>query len=802
MATRDGDYGASHYGGTDDHYDALKHRGLTGPGTPANDGYEVIDGTADRWQQALAIASTNLADPANFAQLEELVDMESLIDYIIVNTTLANTDWPHKNWYAFGRRDGSDGGFKFSPWDSEYSLQNLGSNKINVGNNNTPARFYDRSRNNAEFRLRFADRVHKHLFNDGPLTVPTVVGRYAEMAAEIEPAINAEAARWGDLSNTRQGPRDFRKSHWLSARDTILNSFLPNRHAIILSQYRNGDLYPGIDAPEFKQHGGQLAAPYVITFPNPDPGTIYYTTDGSDPRLEGGAPNPLAGMLSEGGDSTETYTEFEETGWRYLVTGTGLSDSEVVEGSPAHASYGPGDWKHPDFNDSAWSDGQALLGYGTVGTRTRNTTIVYINGYEIDRNNMDAGNRSYGDFANQDADPEDEIISIIGGVPAGVLRATGNVLAIELHQESANSSDVGIDARVKGVVAGSGITLAGSSVVKARLLSASGEWSALTEATFVMSAPALASNLIISKIHYRPAEPSAAEIAAGYSGRSDFEYLELYNHGARPLSLAGVVISGAIDFAFAPNIIMEVAPGERVLLVANTAAFQMRYGTTSRIVGEFQSGKLSDDGEEIVVDDATNTQMWRFRYNAAGAWPDSPDGGGTALVLINPDSPVMNSDLGFAKSWRPSTSVGGSPGRDDRLFLNSWLATQADSDPLADPDGDGISQLTAFAIGALDDPNALNYLPIVSIEEINVGGRGDPYEVIEVRLLTGAAGITVSVQRSPDLSAWANADLVLLSSRDQGDGTLIQRYRSPLPHASETMPLSFFRIAVSALPSP
>ena len=63
--------------------------------------------------------------------------------------------------------------------------------------------------------------------------------------------MDAEAARWGDNPNTRQGNRDFRKSHWLSTRNTILNSFLPNRGPIAINQYRSAGLYPSVDAPEF-----------------------------------------------------------------------------------------------------------------------------------------------------------------------------------------------------------------------------------------------------------------------------------------------------------------------------------------------------------------------------------------------------------------------------------------------------------------------------------------------------------------------------------------------------------------------
>ena len=199
--------------------------------------YEVIDGTSARWQEAQSIASGGLGGAAAYAQFRALVDEVSLADYIIANTFLANVDWPGKNWYAFGRRDGGEGGFKFSPWDSEYTLHDLNANRVNVDGANTPAALYARARSNAEFRLLFADRLHRHAFNGGPLTTQAMVARYSAMAAFIEPAIDAEAARWGDNPHTRQGNRDYRKSHWLATRNSILNGFLVNRPAIAMSQY-------------------------------------------------------------------------------------------------------------------------------------------------------------------------------------------------------------------------------------------------------------------------------------------------------------------------------------------------------------------------------------------------------------------------------------------------------------------------------------------------------------------------------------------------------------------------------------
>jgi hypothetical protein len=234
-------------------------------------------------------------------------------------------------------------------------------------------------------------------------------------------------------------------------------------------------------------------------------------------------------------------------------------------------------------------------------------------------------------------------------------------------------------------------------------------------------------------------------------------------------------------------------------VVENLAAFELRYGAGIRVAGQY-SGKLSNDGEEIIMNDSAGAEIWRFTFNDAGAWPDSPDGGGTALTLIDQGSPLSNAALSSPASWRPSASAGGSPGIDDRISFASWISAQPDSDPLADPDGDGINQLIAFATGALDSTEAHAYLPILSIETVDVGGVEDAYPVFSVRLLAGSQGIVSTVIGSGDLSSWASSDLVLSSNTDNGDGTYTLRYRSAVPIDPAASPRQFYQLSVSVTP--
>src|SRR5439155_14373840 len=64
-----------------------------------------------------------------------------------------------------------------------------------------------------------------------------------------------------------------------------LTSYLPNRTNNVLSQYTSNSLYPSVAAPEYNQFGGSVATGFQVTMTNPSGGTVYYTTDGTDPRV-------------------------------------------------------------------------------------------------------------------------------------------------------------------------------------------------------------------------------------------------------------------------------------------------------------------------------------------------------------------------------------------------------------------------------------------------------------------------------------------------------------------------------------
>ena len=290
----------SYFGGEEEQWDVLNSN-------------LVISGTRDSWTALHNLANgvvpggpwtpevpnpNAMASSAAYEQIKQLLDVENFVDYMVGNFYGANLDWDHHNWYAAKKRDAT-GRWRFFMWDSERTLESPSNDVTELNFMNNPSRLWQQLRVNPEFRLLVADRVHKHMFNDGTLTPAASIARYNALLAEIDRAVVGESARWGDFRRPDQPYT--RDVEWVAERNRLLNSYFPGRTATVINQFLADGLYPTTGAPRFNQHGGVIGSNFElqITNPNTGGGTVYYTLDGTDPRLPGGGVAP--GALVYGG---------------------------------------------------------------------------------------------------------------------------------------------------------------------------------------------------------------------------------------------------------------------------------------------------------------------------------------------------------------------------------------------------------------------------------------------------------------------------------------------------------------------
>jgi hypothetical protein len=267
----DESFGAAYFGGEREHYDVVKHNQNT-----------VVHGSNANYLEMMALAALGLSGDAEYAAIQDYVDLEALADYMIVNFYAGYFDWAHQNWYVLRNNIGADTRWRFITWDAEHGIERTTDNTTTKDNAGAPTGLHQDLAANVAYRLLFADRAHKHMFNDGALTPSNLVTTYLARLDIVEPAVFAESARWGD--NQREPP--FRKDvEWDAEKARLLGTYFPQRTAALLGQLRTQGLYPSVDAPEFSQFGGAISNGFMLSMTAPN--TIFYTLDGSDPRDPG-----------------------------------------------------------------------------------------------------------------------------------------------------------------------------------------------------------------------------------------------------------------------------------------------------------------------------------------------------------------------------------------------------------------------------------------------------------------------------------------------------------------------------------
>ncbi|MFT5190026.1 MAG: L-ascorbate metabolism protein UlaG (beta-lactamase superfamily) [Verrucomicrobiales bacterium] len=214
----------------------------------------------------------------------------------------------------------------------------------------------------------------------------------------------------------------------------------------------------------------------------------------------------------------------------------------------------------------------------------------------------------------------------------------------------------GGDVSPSALVYEEGITLTEPSFLTARHLLGD-EWSGQVIERFVVGEQMpSSSNLIVSEIMYRPAQPSTEELAAGFTDRDDFEFLELHNLSDQSLSLFGSQFSDGINFEFGDAASASLPAGSHGVMVRNLDAFRLRYGDEPRVLGRY-TGRLSNDGERLALQGGDGIELIALTYN--DAWYRETDGAGQSLVLKDAGVP---SDWNVSEAWSPSGTLNGTPG--------------------------------------------------------------------------------------------------------------------------------------------
>ncbi len=158
-------------------------------------------------------------------------------------------------------------------------------------------------------------------------------------------------------------------------------------------------------------------------------------------------------------------------------------------------------------------------------------------------------------------------------------------------------------------------------------------WSFTTETVSAVLSPVPELNVVINEIHYHPD-----------TNTEPVEFIELYNAFTEAVDVSGWYFADGVSYVF-PEGTLIAAKGYLVVS-RNPSACTLKFDVLT--LGPFD-GKLSNEGEGLVLYNRTGSAIDFVDYGSDFPWPTAANGEGASMELIYP---ALDNDL--AGSWRSS----------------------------------------------------------------------------------------------------------------------------------------------------
>ena len=693
------------------------------------------------------------------------IDIESFIEYDIIAEIFKNSDGFKLSTYFYKERNGK---LHFGPhWDYNFSAGNT-ENPIAMGQNWGYPEFFPKASTSEEwfcdqpefevygwhrrllqdheYMLRYADKWFEHREDKlSDSQINTDIDYYYNMLDPDGPLVDSDStpadrnfAKWdilntvwfcnyyyggnpaqnGGISHTYNMETEWLKNWFNGQGDPApgesyspvydeLSDRLGNLDSLWLSD-RNIEAPPTLLIDGLLINiGGSIPAGANLTMTG-SAGTIYYTTDGSDPRIwthwDTGGTTPFTTMLVTENASKKVLVptgavdndwkggnSFNDSGWNdynYVADRNGAVGFEASAGYEDYLSYDMIDTmynNHPTCyirtSFSVDADELAEMDYMTLRVRFDDAFVAYINGTEVARSSLAPALPEWNSQSTTYLAGDSIAFTAYDiTVDLGLLNpGSGNILAVHGLNSSSGSSDFLISFELEAGEIGSGdgliqggavsstataysdgIILDSTKKIKARIKNGS-NWSALNEAVFAMDN--VISSLRITEIMYHPEDPND-------------EYIELKNTGGTDIDIILCELTKGVDFTF-PSVVL--APDEYVVVARNIDEFNSRYPAFSgNLAGEYTGDVLDDGGESIQLKDAAGNIIHEFEYE--DNWHPVTDGKGFSLNIIDPTDANLN-NWNRRLSWQASNVKHGTPGQDhianavdnDAIVINEVL---------------------------------------------------------------------------------------------------------------------------------
>lgn len=525
-------------------------------------GYIQMAGTKEAFDRWYRLAE-NAANDDVYEQIKKLVDIDNFINYIALEFYLGNWDWPKNNLKAFRPRT-EDGRFRFVVFDLDgsFSVGNpfttfedkriftfdalRGEFKGQLTAEIEVVTIFLNMLQNAQFRRQFTDAF---CLVAGSVFEPTRCREIiTELATRIEEPLSYEWRNpWGtanDLINRLNASYQTRNIGYLKTYSRMKLGSTPAVNATLRANTPEAQLtVNGLPVPTGR-FSGKLFAPATV-------------------RAHAPAGYVFKGWSSESSTTTKEILA-RGSAWHYYDQGS-------LDGTS---------WKTSGYNDSQWAVGNAPLGYFVTdasNSRGYNTFIsyggntndkyptsyfripvdlsdapasgdvftldfscddgfvIYVNGTEAGRYLMPSGTPTFSTFASSYApdNPDSGTMTL----KASLFKKGRNIIAVELHNNAANSTDLYWDAALTAEVT----TTGGTNIVstdEAYTLPSSGTVSltAIFEAATPHSSTARTGALRINEVS------PANDIFVNDLWKKQ-DWIELYNGTDEDIDLTGWYLS-------------------------------------------------------------------------------------------------------------------------------------------------------------------------------------------------------------------------------------------------------------------
>jgi len=411
------------------------------------------------------IGSYNMANENNYNRVLDMMDMDNFIDYMITELYYANTDWPMKNIKTWKKIDG--GKWRWILYDTDLAFSTPEQNMLTYMldfdasdiNNSANKIILKGLLGNETFKDDFLERFCYHIsttFDSG--RVNHIID---SLSSKIEKEMVYHKQRWKD------------EDDW---------GFLGN----IANMKTFGKERPDIMMRHLSERFFDDAPFYTLSVSSDNTGATYnynkkYLVDRSSANMKVFSTQSVAvEALPVEGHKFDYWELMDVTTVDVIPYG---SSWKYFDGN----SIPTGNWASPDYNDSSWDSGEAPLGYVhnnggfynkiathigyggnnankyptsyyrksfiiedlaiendfTASIYVDDGAAIYVNGTEVFRVNLPDGNLTFNTYALGAVET-----TTLFNIPATLLVKGENVIAVEVHQCNATSSDVIFDLSV------------------------------------------------------------------------------------------------------------------------------------------------------------------------------------------------------------------------------------------------------------------------------------------------------------------------------------------------------------------